>query len=86
MPSFSPRHSPPGPPPPPLRSPRLLDQVRERIRYDHHSLKTEKRCVHWVRRFVHFHGLRHPRVGGAAGLASPLDSLRCAQPAAACLH
>jgi hypothetical protein len=41
---------------PPLRSARLLDQLRERIRYDHYSLKTETSYVHWARRFVHFHG------------------------------
>ena len=35
----SPRNYPPSAPPPPLRSARLLDQVRERIRYDHYSLK-----------------------------------------------
>jgi integron integrase len=50
---------------PPLRSTRLLDQLRERIRYDHYSLKTEQSYVQWVRRFVHFHGLRHPKdLGG----------------------
>jgi hypothetical protein len=61
---------------PPLRSARLLDQLRERIRYDHCSLKTEKSYVHWVQRFVHFHGVR----------ASPLDSLRCAEPISSCVH
>ena len=35
----SPRNSPPGAPPPPLRSVRLLDQVRERIRYGRYGLK-----------------------------------------------
>jgi integron integrase len=49
---------------PPLRSARLLDRLRERIRYDHYSLKTEKSYVHWVRRFVHFHALRHPKEMG----------------------
>ena len=37
---------------PPLQSSRLLDQVRERIRYLHYSLKTEKACLYWVRFFV----------------------------------
>ena len=37
------------PPLPPLQSPRLLDQVRERIRYLHYSLRTEQAYVHWVR-------------------------------------
>jgi integrase len=46
---------------PPLRATRLLDQVRERVRYLHYSLSTEHCYVQWVRRFVRFHGLRHPR-------------------------
>lgn len=50
---------------PPLRSARLLDQLRERIRYCHYSLRTEQSYVHWVRRFIRFHGLRHPRDMGA---------------------
>lgn len=45
--------------------PRLLDQVRERIRYRHYSLRTERAYVRWVRGFVHFHGRRHPRDLGA---------------------
>lgn len=39
----------------------LLDQVRERIRYKHYSLRTEQAYVQWVRVFVKWHGLRHPR-------------------------
>ncbi len=49
---------------PPLVSVRLLDQLRERIRYKHYSLSTEKTYVHWVRAFIHFHNLRHPREMG----------------------
>jgi len=39
----------------------LLDQVRERICYQHYSLRTEQAYVLWVRMFVKWHGLRHPR-------------------------
>jgi len=39
----------------------LLDQVRERIRYKHYSLRTEQAYVQWVRMFVKWHSLRHPR-------------------------
>ena len=35
--------------PPPLRSTRLLDQLRERLRYAHYSLSTERSYVYWVR-------------------------------------
>ena len=43
---------------------RLLDQVRQRIRYMHYSLRTEQAYVHWVRAFVRFRGLRHPKTMG----------------------
>jgi hypothetical protein len=47
-----------------LRATRLLDQVRERIRYKHYSLRTEQTYVRWERMFVKWHGLRHPREMG----------------------
>ena len=45
---------------PPLRSVKVLDQLRERIRHLHYSLPTEQVYVHWVRAFIRFHGVRHP--------------------------
>jgi integron integrase len=45
--------------------PRLLDQLREAIRIRHYSLRTEEAYVDWTRRFVLFHGKRHPLVMGA---------------------
>lgn len=54
-------------PPPPVAppcAPRLLDKVRERVRYLHYSLRTEEAYVHWIRAFVRFHGRRHPREMG----------------------
>jgi integron integrase len=41
--------------------PRLLDQLRQTIRYKHYSLRTEVAYVYWARRFIRFHGLKHPR-------------------------
>lgn len=45
--------------------PRLLDQLREQVRYRHYSLQTEKAYVFWVRQFIRWHGrdghIRHPR-------------------------
>ena len=46
---------------------RLLDQVRERLRYLHYSIRTEEVYVHWVLAFVRFHGLRHPNRGLTPG-------------------
>ncbi|MBL0731199.1 integron integrase [Piscinibacter sp. HJYY11] len=40
--------------------PRLLDQVRDCLRRRHYSLRTEKVYVGWIRRFILFHGKRHP--------------------------
>jgi len=48
---------------PPLLSVRLLDQVRERFRYLHYSLSTEKTYLYWIRFFIRWHGLKHPPFG-----------------------
>ncbi len=48
-----------------LRAPRLLDQIRERIRYLHYSIRTEEAYVHWTRAYVRFHKMRHPAEMGA---------------------
>jgi integron integrase len=45
--------------------PRLLDQVRDRIRLKHYSIRTEDAYVEWIRRFILFQGKRHPREMGA---------------------
>lgn len=42
------------------RKPKLLDQVREAMRTRHYSLRTEQTYVHWIKRFILFHGKRHP--------------------------
>ncbi|WP_255990705.1 integron integrase [Chitinolyticbacter albus] len=39
---------------------RLLDQVRDRIRVKHYSLRTEEAYLSWIRQFIHFHGKQHP--------------------------
>ena len=55
--------------------PRLLDQLREAIRVRHYSYRTEQQYVHWVRRYILFHGRRHPRDLGAPELESFLSYL-----------
>ena len=45
---------------PALRSTKVLDQLRERIRYLHYSIRTEQAYVYWVRAYIRFHGIRHP--------------------------
>jgi integrase len=46
---------------PVFKSTRLLDQLREQIRYLHYSLRTEEAYVYWVKKFIYFHQLKHPR-------------------------
>jgi integron integrase len=38
-----------------------LDVVRQTLRTEHKSRRTEEAYLHWIVRFLHFHGLRHPR-------------------------
>lgn len=53
---------------PPLRSVKVLDQLCRRTRYLQSSIETEQAYVHWLRAYVHSHGLRHPATrGGAEG-------------------
>jgi integron integrase len=55
--------------------PRLMDCVRLALRARHRSPKTEKAYAAWVRRFILFHGKRHPSEMGAPEVASFLSSL-----------
>lgn len=41
--------------------PKLLDQVRQLMRVRHYSLRTEEAYVGWMRRYILFHGKRHPK-------------------------
>ena len=55
---------------PPLQSVRLLDQMRERVRYLHYSLRTEQAYVYWVRAFDRHLDMQHPRDMGQAEVES----------------
>lgn len=59
----------------PASGPRLLDQVRELIRIRHYSIRTEEAYLQWIRRFILFHGKRHPREMGAPELTAFLSHL-----------
>ena len=41
--------------------PKLLDRVGQAIRARHYSRRTEEAYVHWIRKYILFHGKRHPR-------------------------
>ena len=51
-------------PPTPKTPPKLLDQVRDRLRLKRYSIRTETQYIQWVRRFIMFHDKRHPREMG----------------------
>jgi len=71
---------------PPLQSARLLDQVRERIRYLHYSLSTEKTYLYWTRFFIRWHGLKHPRNMGAPQIEAFLSMLATQRKVSASTH
>ena len=57
------------------RKPRLLEEVRARLRVKHYSLRTEQAYVGWIRRFILASGRRHPRELGAAHVEAFLSDL-----------
>ena len=75
---------PPHPAPrlPALRSTRVLDQLRERIRLLHYSRRTEEAYVHWCRAFIRFHGIRHPMELGGPEVEALLGGLTSDRPVA----
>ena len=54
-----------------MPSPRLLDQVRDRLRVKHYSMRTEDTYLQWIRRFIFFHGKKHPREMGGPQVDRP---------------
>jgi integron integrase len=59
-------------------SPRLLEQVRARIRFKHYSLRTEQAYTDWIRRFIRHFGKKHPRDMGAKEVEEFLSHLAVA--------
>ena len=59
----------------PPRPPKLLERVRDGIRRKHYSLRTEDTYVHWIKRFIYFHGKRHPGDLGEAEVTAFLNDL-----------
>ena len=67
----------------PSHAPKLLDQVRGKIRLKHYSIRTEQAYVDWIRRFILHFGKRHPRELGAANVEAFLTHLAVAGNVAA---
>jgi len=62
-------------PPEPNRPPKLLEQVRGAIRARHFSRRTERAYSGWIRRFILFHGKRHPMMMGQHEVSEYLSFL-----------
>jgi integron integrase len=58
-----------------IAGPTLLDQVRATIRVRHYSIRTETAYVDWIKRFILFHGKRHPREMGMSEVRAFLSYL-----------
>jgi len=75
---------------PPLQSTRVLDQLRERIRYMHYSLSTEQVYVYWVRFFIRWSArsgqMQHPRDMGAPDVEAFLSMLATERKVSASTH
>lgn len=65
------------------QSQRLMDQVREVLRYHHYALRTEESYVRWILAFIRFHDRKHPKDMGKPEIEAFLSDLavnkRCAK-------
>jgi integrase len=61
---------------------RLREQVREVMRFHHYSMRTEEAYWQWIRRYILFHGKRHPKEMGGAEVSAFLSHLTAANDAA----
>lgn len=60
---------------PPQQAPKLLDQVRAKIRFKQYSIRTEQAYTDWIKRFILHFGKKHPREMGAAEIEQFLTHL-----------
>jgi integron integrase len=60
------------------KSPRLLDRVRAAIRLRHYSIRTEDAYLGWIRRYIHYHDIRHPDEMGSLEVVEFLSDLAVA--------
>ena len=84
---FAPQHEPQRPQRPiegfiPNPKLPLQDQCREVMRFKHYSFRTEQTYWEWIKRFILFHGKRHPRLMGEAEVTAFLTHLAAARDVA----
>ncbi len=54
---------------------KLLDIVRDTIRFKHYSLSTERTYIHWIKQYIFFHNKKHPKDMAKAEIEEYLTSL-----------
>jgi site-specific recombinase XerD len=54
---------------------KFLDQVRDVLRVKHYAYRTEKTYIFWIRRYIFFHGKKHPVEMGAQQIQEFLTHL-----------
>ena len=54
---------------------RFMDQLRQHIRQSGLAYRTEQTYVHWIKRFIHFHGLKHPKDLGREEIQAYLNHI-----------
>ncbi|MCK9385608.1 MAG: phage integrase N-terminal SAM-like domain-containing protein [Nevskia sp.] len=57
------------------KPPKLLEQLRVALRAHHYSIRTEHAYLDWARRFILFHGKRHPKDMGPSEVGPCLSHL-----------
>jgi integron integrase len=65
------------------RPKKLWGQVRDAIRLKHYSYRTEQAYVGWIKRYIYFHGVRHPSDMGAPEVEAFLTHLAVQENVAA---
>jgi len=58
--------------------PKLLDQVRDKLRVKHYAIRTEQSYVDWIKPYIYFHDKTHPRELGAQDVEAFLTHLAVA--------
>ncbi len=57
------------------QSKRLIDQVREVLRYYHYAIRTEETYVKWILAFIRFHNKKHPKELGKVDIEAFLSDM-----------
>ena len=68
------------------RPKRLLEQAREKLRAMHYSYRTEQAYLDWMKRYILFHGKRHPKEMGAGEIEAFVSHLANERRGAYPLH